>query len=1175
MRQQNDHTPPGRSVIGARTIRQVFYGALAVILTLTGLTLGAGAASAAPVYEITGQWTPGTPDQGAKGDVVTAEWRVNINDDAAAPSNDPVDNMTFTATLEHGNFKGIPDLCLTTGVDPASNISDDGKTLTCNLGTVNQGSALVVQTPVVLDGVTGDTLTAKGSIAGIDAELTPIEIANTFGMDMLWGTPSPQWQQVGTNDYDFGLQWTLNLLDGSDAGPDSVSYDLTITNNNSFPLAVAPRACDAYYPSNGVADGHPFSAGVVATPANTAPFVDECTLVKTGADTYRLTLTGIDYSLTTVPTEDSAGNTLPTDRSAVASGSVWLRISGMTAVTAVTLTSNAPTYTSVTGLTSTDDPANNTSGKTITLPGGWSSAWHRPFTGSGGGAWDNTYGVSAGTTVASILHDHYGRSSRPGGDTPVQDCTILDTRFATYDSWYTDWDSPGEANERMPENLQQVTYYIGSSPLLDPASGQYNPNAFDCATATGWTATEPADKSLVKAVKVQFRAGDIVDKALRHYVLQQIKPTAPTGMDVWTWHDRNWNNGWTNVGRDTDGTNAITPVPDARYPYTTGYRDVLHVIVATPAVTKTVDRSVVRPGVPATYTLTYSANGSGVIGPEVDDFELVDTLPAGMSYVAGSASPEPAISTSGGQQVLTWDLDDVPTNAPQTLTYQSVAGDSVEPGVTLTNSVDASVAGVTSKPSTAQVTVSTSGYTDIGKVADQAFIPNLNGDGVGEGSWTVTLRSFDPLPQAYTDTIDILPYVGDERGTSFSGTYELTSVDAVAGATVYYTTADPATLSDDPGDDSNGSAGNVAGNTVDWSTTYTADATAVRVIGPELAPGAIQKFTLHVATDGAVGGDLLVNRAQARDGHTQLKMRTSAPVSIANYYSASLKKYVQDSLGEWHDANDVTDYPAMKYGEDVNYRIVVTNTGQGTLTNVDITDDRNPKDGSFHIDELAPGKEQVHEFTMVLDENADSGTIVNTACGSADIPADSQVAPTINCDPAGLEVANYTTVKTSDPKPGATVEGGDTVTYTVTVTQEGPVAADAVFTDDLSDVLDDAAYNRDVTSSIGKATVKGNTLSWAGTIPVDKVATITYSVTVDDDVAGDAELLNVVTSPGCEVVDGATPYCNTEHPADAHSAALPDTGAGSLLPLLLALSLMGVGGFTLVLARGRKETIAD
>src|SRR5690606_9984640 len=116
-----------------------------------------------------------------------------------------------------------------------------------------------------------------------------------------------------------------------------------------------------------------------------------------------------------------------------------------------------------------------------------------------------------------------------------------------------------------------------------------------------------------------------------------------------------------------------------------------------------------------------------------------------------------------------------------------------------------------------------------------------------------------------------------------------------------------------------------------WSTTPVANPTAIRVIGPELAPGGLFAFTVNIEPDGAQPGDTYVNRAQAIAEHTELVMRTSEPLTMGTMYSVSLKKYVQDAEGNWVDANDVAEYPTFRPGETINYRIVVVNTGQGTL----------------------------------------------------------------------------------------------------------------------------------------------------------------------------------------------------------------------------------------------------
>ncbi|WP_461163550.1 DUF7927 domain-containing protein [Arthrobacter sp. R4-81] len=1139
--------------------RGLAAGVVTVISALTLALLPAGAANAAPVYELTAAWEAGTPASVTSGDVVTGIWRLNVNDDAAAPSNAPVENVTFTATVANGRFDAVPTLCLTTGVTPVSSISADGTTLTCNLGTLNQGTAVVIQTPIVAEGPTGSQVTAAGTIDSQTADLSPINIVNTFGMDMRWGVGTPNFS-FGDGGFLIDYEWTLSKAKASEAGPQSITYNLTIASPQGGAISVDPKGCTPFE-GPGVADGHPWSGG--AHPANqmTAP-AGTCNIIQTGPTTFQLTISGIDYAPANPPTLDSAGNRLPVDQVALASGSIWLRVNTASSGSAL-LTSDAPTYTSVSGQIAQDDTSNNTESKAWTTPGSYSSGWGRGYTGSGGTQWDDTYRVAAGTTVGQYMDTAMQLHTDRPDDRIVGMCSALDTKYVTFAGWH--WGQPAAAGIGTT-----TEYYVGNDPTLDPASLSYDPNVFDCGSSSGWTTSQPADLTTVKAMRITGTQGQFEQFSsyphITPVVTQTIRPGTPAGTDVWSFFsgvlDAPLNNWW-------NGTGCITPTSGSRYPCTTGFRDVLRIVTAAPAIAKSVDRSVVSPGAPATYTLTYSANGAGAIPATVDGYQIVDTLPSGVTYVAGSATPEPVVSANGsGQQVLTWTLNGVGTNADHALTYQAVADSTVTPGQTLTNTATASLGGITTGPATAQVTVATNGFTSIGKTADEAFIPNVNGDGVGEGSWTVTMKSFDPLPQSFTDTIDILPYNGDGRGTSYSGSYAVTGVTAVAGSTVYYTTADPASLSDDPAHAGNGAAGNVTGNTVGWTTTQPANPTAVRVIGPELAPGATQAFTVAIRTAGVTGGDVLVNRAQGRAQHTELVMRTSASITVANYYSASLKKEVRDSNGVWHDANDAVDYPTFRTGDTVPYRITVTNMGQGTLTNVVVSDDRYPAEGGFTIASLAPGATQSHEFEITLGAGVAS-TFVNTASATADTPADSQVPPTINADSAGIEVANYTTVKTSDPATGSTVVPGQKVTYTVTVTQTGSVPANAMLTDNLTAVLDDATYNNDAAASVGAVSVADGGLSWNGTVPVGGTATVTYSVTVNTPPAGDQILTNVVTSPGCVPVNGQTPDCTTTHPVGAYTvdkSSDPGSGAtttpGQKITYTITVAQTGPGALT-------------
>ncbi|GAB3615917.1 hypothetical protein GCM10027416_04740 [Okibacterium endophyticum] len=1018
-------------------------GAVTLLSALILSLFPAVAANAAPVYEINARWADDTPTTVRSGDVVNAEWRVNVNDDAEAPSNEPVDNVNFTLTIENGTFVELPSSCLVDGVTPASSISEDGKTLVCNIGTQDQGTAHVVQTPILADGETGAQLTGTGAIEGGTADLTPIDIVNDFGMDIRWdvATSTVDLQGYpGNPTIDLDLQWTLSKDKRSEAGPQTVVYDLTIASDAASSISVGGQQCTPF--TTGIANGHPWSGGSHPAESMVSP-VDTCTIQQLDADTFRLTLSGIDYEPATPPAQDSTGAALPVDQVALASGSIWLRIVPTTAGS-VTLESSAPTYTSASGTaTAADDPANNTVTKTWFFPGTFTSPWQRNYTGSGGTNYDDSYVVSPGTRIQQGLVSGLPMIDRPD-DLPIGMCSPVDTRYLDFQDARPNANVPGAV----------IAYYVGNHASVNPGSPGYDPSSFlECGGTAGWTTTPPDDPSTVKAVRItmtqgQAEAANIPGQHIALTVGYRVKDDVAVGQDIWNFMftqagaDRSWNN--------TGAGACAAPTPGLRYPCTVGaLRDLVRIVAATPYIEKSADRAAVNPGQPVVFSLTYSANVPTNLPESVDDYQIADTLPVGMSYVEGSAEPAPAVTIDAeGRQVLTWTLDGVQTNANHALSYEAIADASIAPGTVLQNTAIASVSGTASRPATAQVTVSSNGYTSIGKTADTPYIPNVNGDGVGDGSWTVTLRSFDPLPQAFTDTIDILPYNGDDRGTSFSGGYTLTGVNTAAGATVYYTDADPASLSDDPADESNGVAGNVDGNTVGWSTTMPENPTAVRVIGPELAPGATQAFTVNITTDGVIGGDLLVNRAQARDEHTELVMRTSAPMTVANYYSSALKKYVQDKNGDWRDANDVTDYPKFYSGDTIKYRIVIENTGQGTLRNVKVSDDKQPELGEFIVEELIPGAKETHEYEIVADDSMPQ-TLVNTACATADQPEDTEVPPTINCDPAGFELVGKPdhdkTLISANPIGGGQWE----VVYGIDVINEKPHATSY----DLDDTL--------------------------------------------------------------------------------------------------------------------------
>ncbi|MGW4805161.1 DUF7927 domain-containing protein [Kitasatospora sp. NPDC004272] len=156
--------------------------------------------------------------------------------------------------------------------------------------------------------------------------------------------------------------------------------------------------------------------------------------------------------------------------------------------------------------------------------------------------------------------------------------------------------------------------------------------------------------------------------------------------------------------------------------------------------------------------------------------------------------------------------------------------------------------------------------------------------------------------------------------------------------------------------------------------------------------------------------------------------------------------------------------------------------------------------------------------------SATAATYQNCAANTADLVG--LLAP--ECATVEFAVPQYTITKTASPASGSTVHPGDKVAYTVTVENTGRVPVDATAVDDLSEVVDDATYDGDAKASAGTVAYAAPKLSWSGTLAAGQIATITYSVTVNDPDGGDGKLDNSVTGNGySNCTTGADAGCTT------------------------------------------------
>ncbi|MFD4396869.1 LPXTG cell wall anchor domain-containing protein [Kitasatospora sp. NPDC058478] len=322
-------------------------------------------------------------------------------------------------------------------------------------------------------------------------------------------------------------------------------------------------------------------------------------------------------------------------------------------------------------------------------------------------------------------------------------------------------------------------------------------------------------------------------------------------------------------------------------------------------------------------------------------------------------------------------------------------------------------------------------------------------------------------------------------------------------------------------------------------------------------------------------------------------------------------------------------------GETITYTFAVTNRRQDgsstdldTATDVTVTDTipvgttfvpaSNPacrasgQTVTCTVPDLPPGAEADVAFQVTVDASAAVGTHLDDTAtlhfqGSQTQRVQERTSNTVR-NTVAAEPA-YTITKTADP---GTAKPGDTVHYRIQVTNTSQTDAPGVtLTDDLSGVLNSAAYNNDATADRGQVQSVGTTLTWSGDLPVGATATINYSVTVRSPLAADAVLRNTVSSdtfgnncrpgstdahcraevpvtvpspspspsptsspsPGPTTSPSPAPSPSPTHtPPPGHGGQLPETGSnmGRVLPFVGFSALGTVAAGALLLLRSRR-----
>ena len=518
------------------------------------------------------------------------------------------------------------------------------------------------------------------------------------------------------------------------------------------------------------------------------------------------------------------------------------------------------------------------------------------------------------------------------------------------------------------------------------------------------------------------------------------------------------------------------------------------VAVLTPAltITGTASTATTTPGATVNYTITIADTGQTPYAGAVVTDDLTGTLDDAAYNNDASATGG---TVSYASPALTW-RGDLSPGGSATVTY-SITVDNPETGDhALSSTITSAAAGSNCPASGAdprcapQVTVS---QLTILSTADAATI--TPGSDVG---YTVTAANTgQTLYLDATFTIHL-------AGVSANAAYD---------------------------DDATASSGTLTFDTAAQTETWTGD----------LAPGASVTVTFSVTVnnpDTAAGKTFTETTDSATPGN-------NCPAGGTDPACSTNVTVLIPALTITKTASTTATLP----GATVTYTITVADTGQTPYTGATVTDDLTGilGDAAYDTDaaattgtvsyaspaltwtgDLTAGGTATITYSVTVD-NPDTGgkLMVNTAASGT---------PGSTCPPGTIDPACTSTVAVLTPAltivetaSTATATPGQKVTYTITVTDTGQTPyTGATVTDDLTGLLDDAAYDTDAAASTGGVSYASPALSWTGDLTPGQAATITYSVTVDTPGTGDNILTNTVTSaaPGSNCAAGsADPRC--------------------------------------------------
>lgn len=1088
------------------------------------------------------------PASAGNGTLLNAEARLSRNFDHATDEAQKKGKRVFTFVVDNGYVTDIPKYC----VDSKQTIlSNDKKTLSCEYeADATHGVASRFLIPVTVNGPADALVTAKiTDDADKSATVKAVKVVAGEGLNPLVSTqndtvafysgrdgglfvaqllsaPNSR-KPAGPVTFDMKINWT-----GSGKMPDIVDASAIQFRPNASPSRTSPnRGIDTYNDLNGatwkatVDPGDPWLFHVTVDGFNEPDSRHRNYTNKESAEGWL----NLSSALVVLPYKTS---TTTEQKRNWGSGTAEITLSNISYTTADGMVVSDPvvadqnTQDNMTRITYTSGQKRSyTLLRGVAMGNyGAASASEGPeiLTASPSSFWDG-----AGVTVPGGVA--IGRTAITSPARPLSFCNILPKGQGAHftGEWYLTNEIPADALVGDPRKLDSLRYLMQWDGLpdglgKDTSASVEASRAFqalppgvtsgtleyyvgntsldfdaDCNGTEGWTAVKPADMKTVSGIRlVNFDkievSPDILTSATHFGTVYQVDENTAANTPIWSSGSSSLGDSQTMTPvspRPTDS--VIAPYPDAPdgYKGTNGGIDRFSVLpsLARNAIVIFSENQNPEPKANVPVTIRW-----GVYGAKTKDFpgKLTVTLPAGTTYVAGSASTELGEPSVKGQ-TLTWDKV-TKGNVYAQGSFEVVAGGSSGAKTLSSSYVIDPVAGgagsdaelikrLTARSSTRYVLTS-SADTIVTVTAPETFAVNSY---TGKVSFDIKTQNDDSVAQGYVSTLTVLPYVGDGRGTdlkSAGAKFTCEKVTPAEGAEVYYSTADPAGIDRSPLAASNGA---VAAPGAGWTKLTGVDvpsgAKALWFINKNVPAG----IELDHSVQCTYTGDKTVNPNGAKFGFSAVSAAASTKLKTIEASDSTVvapgspikvdKAWENDPIGE----DGLVHFNGkVKIAEGNGAtNLTITDDGGKGLTNVKLTKVEATA-GTYNIQKVAenqwkvaghvsPVAEFTYEGTAELEDGLVGPVDITNAIrvSSDENPKDSSQVCTPNtdvdsdtdqCDVVQTKISPKFAVKKSG---GSAVElpaGADSFTqsYVVTVSNTGLVQGTSGVVSDKPGVVD-------------------------------------------------------------------------------------------------------------------------